>query len=383
MRDGIKLHYKILITDKLGLAATPSENYLYYKVTFGNDTSLILSPTPWTYNYSDRSNVSKSELHLFTDRSIYRPGQAVFFKGIACEKNTNEIWAVENKTYVISLRDANNKEVANQKVITNSFGSFSGEFQLPQGLLNGRFTINSDKDNGWVPFRMEEYKRPTFDIYLKENDKTYRLGDVVTIEGNAKSFSGVGISNSNLHYRITRQPHFLYRWVRPTPVQVAEGVIEVGDDGGFEISFKTERAFEDRNQKNVTYTYVVEAWITDTNGETQQKQTQVNIGEITGTLDIKINGKKFDKDSISSFTISAQNLNRKQIQTTGTYEIYKMKPKNPSKFDNWGDDWIKDKKITGGDFETEKTTPSALRFIFKSGNGLQPFFMVVISVYNL
>ena len=343
---------KTAVTDHLGLAVCPAGNGLFYKASYENDTALILSPTPWvsTSNQQNRA----TNLQLFTDRSIYRPGQTVYLKGIAYEINKDETQALPNKTYTISLRDANDKEVANRRLTTNAFGSFSGEFQLPHGLLNGVFTLRSDSDHAGISIRVEEYKRPTFDIRFTENDKIFHWGDSVTIEGKAKTFSGIAIPNNGLHYRITRQPHWLYRWGWSAPIQVAEGVIQTGGDGSFAITFVAERAFDDRNRKNVFYTYVLEASITDANGETQQSQTNVNIGDSSGYLVINRLEDVMDKETFASFTIYAMNLDRNPVQAKGVYEIYSLKPKHPAELDAPADAWIPDKKMASGDFEAGK-----------------------------
>ena len=372
---------KSAVTDKLGLALCDAGNNLFYKASFGNDTSSILSPTPWIYD-PGRSAPTYTTLQLFTDRSIYRPGQTVYFKGIAYENrpvqtiyfngnahepDKSEVRPVPNKNYTIILRDANYKEVANKTVITNEFGSFTGEFILPQGLLNGQFSLRSDNDNANTSIQVEEYKRPTFDIKFAGNDKTYRLGEQVTVEGNAKSFSGVVIQNTVLKYRVTRQPHWLYRWIRGASVQVAEGNVQTGDDGNFKITFTAERAFEDKYKKDVFYTYIVEASITDANGETQQSQTDVNIGDTSAYLNVKGLDNVSDKDAFSGFTINALNLNNRPIQAKGSYEIYSLKSKNPAKFDASDEDWIQNKKVASGDFEAGKEMNPAIIKSLTSG----------------
>ena len=357
---------KTAVTDKLGLALCDVDNNLFYKASYGDDSSSILSPTPWIYT-SGQSAQTYTNLQLFTDRSIYRPGQTVYFKGIAYETNKNEIKALPNKKYTIALRDANYKEIANKTVITNEFGSFTGEFLLPQGLLNGQFSLRSDNDNAYTVIQVEEYKRPTFDIRFADNDKTWRLGEPVTVEGNAKSFSGVAVQSADLKYRVIRQHHWLYRWGWSEPVQVAEGTVQTGDNGNFKVTFTPDRAFEDKDRKDVFYIYTIEALITDVNGETQQSQTEVNIGDTPACLDVKGLGDIIDKDAFSGFTINALNLNNRPVQAKGSYEIYSLKSKNPAKFDAPNEDWIQDKKIASGDFEAGKEINPAVIKSLASG----------------
>ena len=347
---------KTVFTDKQGLVLSPGDNNsLYYKVSYGNDTLKPVSPTPWISSYKEPNTV-RVNLNLFTDRSIYRPGQTVHFKGIAYSTDKKDSQAISGKKYTLTLRDANYKEIANKNVTTNEFGSFSGEFQLPQNVLPGYFTLQSDIDNGTVFIRVEEYKRPTFDIQFAENDKIYRLGDQVIVAGNVRTFSGVAVQNVTLQYRITRRNHWLFRWIRRDPVQIAAGTVQMKDDGNFEIAFIADCAFEDRKQKNVFYTYTLEASVTAINGETQQTQTDIHIGDRSAYLILNNWNRTISKEDFPALTIQAKNLGKRPVRVKGNYVIYRLKPNSPEKLssDLQSNDWLIDKEIIAGDFESGK-----------------------------
>ena len=127
-------------SDRNGLASFNESNQdNYYQVTLGNDNDGVLQQLP--YQYFNTTKTELSEVNLFTDRSVYRPGQIVYFSGICWEATKEISQAIVGKNYTVTLLDANQQVVAKQEVKTNQFGSFSGKFSLPQEVLNGIFTI--------------------------------------------------------------------------------------------------------------------------------------------------------------------------------------------------------------------------------------------------
>ena len=339
-----------LRTNAYGLALGGRENdFVGYNATYQSDTSLLISSVRWLSNYIESE--TRQSLNLFTDRSIYRPGQTVFFKGIAYD--LKEMQVIPNRSFTVTLCDANNKEVAQKQVTTNEWGSFTGEFVLPQGTLTGQFSIQTDKITSYAYFRVEEYKRPTFDIRFDKNENMYRFGDQVTVTGNAKTFSGVGLQNAKAQYKITRSSHWFFRIYRQ-PVQVASGKVQIDEQGNFEINFTPEKAFADRNSRNVSYTYTITMDVTDTRGETQSSDTQISIGDIPFILSINNLPDIINRDSISTVTIEAVNLNRNPVVVSGTYKVYSLKPKDAGKLDNEQAGWVQDKLLIESKFESGK-----------------------------
>ncbi|MDR3338521.1 MAG: hypothetical protein LBT25_00250 [Candidatus Symbiothrix sp.] len=358
---------KMLITDKMGLASDKGERDVdFYNVTYGNDTALISSPLPWISNVSTNQDVISAHLELFTDRNIYRPGQTVFFKGIAYVTGKDMQQTSPQKTFTVIFRDANSKEIGKKTFTSNEFGSFNGEFVIPQGLLTGNFSIQSE-NNAYTSFRVEEYKRPAFDIRFDTIEKTYRLGDEITVSGEAQSFSGVYKQDIEVRYRITRQYHWLYTRQWREPVQIASGSVRTGSDGKFNISFLAEKIVEDNSLKTVSYSYEIEATVTDTNGETQNSKKTVSVGDKSMYLRINPVQDVIDKNDIPAIRIDAYNLNGTQIHQTGAYEIYSLQPDDHTKLDLESKDWRLDKKILSGNFESGKELAISTLKIISSG----------------
>ena len=374
-------------TNKLGLAFGSSDrNISAYRVSYEKDTALVLSNVPYvSVNYG---NTNQHFLSLFTDRSIYRPGQTVFFKGIAYRTETHLQEVVSGKKYTISLYDANGKQINSKEFVTNEYGSFAGEFILPQGLLNGSFFLRSDEDNAWQNIQVEEYKRPTFDIHFTENTKTYLLGDEVSIEGNAKSFSGILMENVELTYRIIRKNQgYFFRMYSP-PVQIASGIAKTDESGNFTINFIAEKD-ENSPINNSYYIYTVEANLTDSKGETQTSSTSVRIGEKSMLLNFSDFSVVMLKENLPSLRINAMNLSMKPLKSIGEYKIYRLtqdaKPDTqntvrPLENNTYNlENYIIDRLVFTGNFNTEETlstdiirqlTPGAYRIVATSKDDL-------------
>ena len=353
-------------TNKLGLVlGSPDRNISTYRVSYGKDTALVLSNVP--YVSVNSGNTDQHSLSLFTDRSIYRPGQTVFFKGIAYRSGTNLQEVISGKKHTISLYDANNKQINSKEFVTNEYGSFAGEFFLPQVLLNGNFSLRSEKENAWQNIRVEEYKRPTFDINFTENTKTYLLGDEVSIEGNAKSFSGVLIENTELTYRITRKNQWPFFRMYSPPVQITSGTLKTDEAGNFTIRFIAEKD-NDTPAINSYYTYTVEASLSDTKGETQSNSTSVRIGEKSMLLNLSGFSTVMLKENLPSLRINATNLSMNPVKTTGEYKIYRLNAEHgtrndvgtnrirPSENNAYNlEDYTIGQLVSSGNFSTEET----------------------------
>ncbi|MCK5538692.1 MAG: hypothetical protein KAI79_17845, partial [Bacteroidales bacterium] len=227
--------------------------------------------------------------HLFTDRAMYRPGQIVYFKGIMIKSNgqINEIIA-DNSSFA-TLIDFNGQEHGELKVKSNEYGTFSGQFVLPQGQLNGRYNIETDY--GSVSFSVEEYKRPKFEVEILPFTKNYTLDQEVSVSGKAMAYSGAAISEAKAVYRITRQPMWSGWWWWNLPdaqTEIANGEIETKDDGTFELKFM---ALPDPNMATsefLSFNYKITVDVTDLTGETRSISKSIRVGYRALALDIDI-----------------------------------------------------------------------------------------------
>ncbi len=272
---------------------------------------------------------------LFTDRSIYRPGQTVYFKAIAIKttKGKSEVLADE-KVYAI-LYNTNGEEVKQLKFKTNEFGSVSGEFILPNNGLNGQYHIEFDTESfydieGYASFSVEEYKRPKFETKFSPITKTYKVNDSVTIKGNALAYAGSNITDAKVVYRVHRKvayPRWCF-WYNPSfnseSQEITHGESVTNDKGEFEITFK---AIPDQSADKTNlpvFKYEVTANVTDLNGETRSATTTVHVGYHALTANMSIANLIDKTKKNNAIGIDTRNLNGEFVPAKGTVKIYKL-----------------------------------------------------------
>jgi uncharacterized protein YfaS (alpha-2-macroglobulin family) len=313
-------------TDKNGFFQTAkrkndqgSSNYLL-DITY-NDDNLFMNEYIYDYYYYyNPDNINSAEdkntkIFFFTDRSIYRPGQVVYFKGIVITpeqgSKNNKIRADYSTT--VYLRDANAQNVDSIKVTTNEFGSFSGKFQLPQGSLNGQFNIFTKKSQGTM-IRVEEYKRPKFFVDYEKIKGTYKVNDKIRITGSAKAYAGNNIGGAVVTWRVVRQPRFIYPWLywrgwlpRADPMEIAHGETKTDKEGKFFIEFTAIPDLKMDKKLDPVFDYRIYADVADINGETRSGETIVPVSYKSLLLKVNV-PTVLPVDSLKTISILTENL---------------------------------------------------------------------------
>ncbi|WP_291871026.1 MG2 domain-containing protein, partial [Maribacter sp.] len=339
--DGPKLS-KTLKTDTNGSVEIPLSsqrwNDVYIQAKNTNDKAFF---GEFYINQKQDRNAPTitNSCFLFTDRSIYRPGQPLYFKGIAISKEKETSTLLANTNVLVSLRDANYQEVKTLSFKTNEFGSFSGEFILPSNGLTGNFSIyaNSSKINlnGSTNFSVEEYKRPKFETSFNPITETYKVNDSITVTGKAIAYAGSTITNAKVSYRIKRVVYFprWYYWHYSSyrniePQEIAHGEVTTNDSGLYDITFK---AIPDNalNKEDLpTFSYEVTADVTDINGETHSTSTIVQVGYHSLTASINVANLLDKEKKENSIHVYTQNLNGSFVPAKGNIKIFKLKAPN-------------------------------------------------------
>lgn len=299
-----------------------------YKVELGIDSSLqqeALSENSYRWNRSTPQNSDKNIINIFTDRSIYRPGQTIYFKAIIADSDSK---LLTNTSGNVVLFDSNNEIVSKKEVVTSEFGSVSGEFILPQKGLLGQYSLMVSGTNGSeiYYFNVEEYKRPTFEITFDKIKETYGFGEEVKLKGYAKNFSGINLQDIDVKYTITREQFSFWRWSGGYKSPFDKGTVKTNNDGSFEITFIPQPGEMNSvrplsNTQN--YTFEVTATVTDTNGETQSNKYSITVGNISMAVKIDI-PDQLEKSSEDKIAITAKNLQGQDIETSGTYTLYSL-----------------------------------------------------------
>jgi len=276
----------------------------------------------------------KKELrdNLFTDRSIYRPGQTVYFKGLLITRDfkTRKYKAVTKRDAKIYLIDVNDQKIDSLVLKSNEFGSFQGSFHLPQNALNGEFQIQDATTDEGQPFSVEEYKRPSFYAEYDSLKGSYKIGDSIILIGSALAYSGNHIDGAHLTYRVVRESRFPYPWlfrVYPTypETEIAHGESSTDQDGKFMIRFF---AIADKTISQTTkpvYTYRVETTVTDGNGESRSATISVSASyqsfEISSSLpDLS----SISKDSLYRIPVTTLNSSGFFLKEELTMAVYSL-----------------------------------------------------------
>ncbi|MCB9203012.1 MAG: hypothetical protein H6604_08210 [Flavobacteriales bacterium] len=330
--DVMNLSSDLIKIDDKELEIIFLDNDRYYEYYFLKNTQTKELFRIYNPNYYKRETEEKkqTEVEVFTDRSIYRPGQTVYFKAIIYEKFKGKSTVVKNKKVTVELENVNDEDVAELELITNEFGSIFGEFILPNTGLTGEYHLNVKGDDFEENhyFSVEEYKRPKFEVEFEDLKGEFTLDNNVKVKGNAKSFAGSSISDATVKYRITRQEVFVYRYCWWIPQQSAEeissGEVKIKNDGTFEIDFIAESSKRNEYKlKNRSYTYTIYADVTDINGETRSGETQITIGDLPKKLQLTL-ANSYTESDFNDFKIKSLNLNNQKTDSQGKITITKL-----------------------------------------------------------
>ncbi len=328
---------KTMSSDQNGMVRVPLSKQYWNNVTLTITNNKEVAHFGEFYinqKYDQDKAYSDQVAFLFTDRSIYRPGQPLYFKGIAVARSEARSLVLANTSVSVILKDVNYQEVSRQEFKTNEYGSFSGEFILPSNGLTGNFVLEAQGAKntlrGSTSFSVEEYKRPKFDTSFGPVTETYKVNDQITVKGNALAYAGSAITDAKVSYTVRRVVNYprWYYWYRPyynsTPQEIAHGETTTDSSGNYEINFKALPDNGTAKKDLPVFNYEVTADVTDINGETHSATTTVRVGyhSITATIYI---GNMIDKDAIETkLSISTSNLNGQFTPAKGTLKMYKL-----------------------------------------------------------
>ncbi len=276
----------------------------------------------------ERQEKAQDRSFFFTDRAIYRPGQLVYFKVIVLEKTGEKYEVKPDFMTKVEFYDANGQLVSSVELSTNDYGSLNGSFTIPTGLLNGEMRIKNE--SGSTSIRVEEYKRPKFEVNFEPLSGSYKLGETITLTGNAKAYAGNNVDGALVKYRVVRdsffpRPYYYFSsyWPQAKPIEIATGEIKTDSDGNFEISFQAIPDKSINQQFKPSFSYTISADVTDINGETQSGTETVNVGSEAIVLGVAI-PENVNIQKPGNYEILATNLNGEKQETTVEINIYKL-----------------------------------------------------------
>lgn len=333
-----------------------SNKYWYNAHTAADNAMPILNL--WKNDYYYKESKRKEVLQLFTDRSIYRPGQTVYVSGLAYEMEKDSTRVLADKKYTVSLYDANNNETGKVEVRTNGFGSFSGQFVLPSPCLTGYFSLRAADTS--VSFKVEEYKRPTFDVTFEPVKVEYQVGDSIEVVGMAKTFAGAPVQNARVHYNISRSYAWVWRFMGRGSARW-EGEAMTDADGKFSVPAHFEIDSDRRESPLWYYTYNIQADVTDGAGETQQANLSLPLGSTSMVLNMDNLPDNLVKEKKLEIKLTAMNLSGEPVDTPVTYQVVEMEEQKDGQ-EKEG------RKVLTGTVEANKSFVPEAIYALPSGN---------------
>ncbi len=333
-----------------------SNKYWYNAHTAADNAMPILNL--WKNDYYYKESKRKEVLQLFTDRSIYRPGQTVYVSGLAYEMEKDSTRVLADKKYTVSLYDANNNETGKVEVRTNGFGSFSGQFVLPSPCLTGYFSLRAADTS--VSFKVEEYKRPTFDVTFEPVKVEYQVGDSIEVAGMAKTFAGAPVQNARVHYNISRSYAWFWRFMGRGSARW-EGEAMTDADGKFTVPVHFEIDSDRRESPLWYYTYNIQADVTDGAGETQQANLSLPLGSTSMVLNMDNLPDNLVKEKKLEIKLTAMNLSGEPVDTPVTYQVVEMEEQKDGQ-EKEG------RKVLTGTVEANKSFVPEAIYALPSGN---------------
>lgn len=316
-------------TDSRGFFRIPAigdkRGAFFLKFALGQDQ--YIPATNFYPNQPEAQRKTVERTFFFTDRSIYRPGQTIWFKGIILDTDGETSTIVKGKQTTVTFNDANGQKVFALNLTTNEFGSFQGSFTAPTGVLTGQMSIFNE--SGSVYFAVEEYKRPTFAVDFNPLAGSYKVNDQIKVTGTAKAYAGNSIPNASVKYRVVRvmrfwERYFYYPGIIEQEMEITNGMTYTDKEGNFEITFK---AIPDRKAgrkaKPVFY-YTVYADVVDISGEVRSSETMVAVGYESFIITSDLNERVCREES-HPIKIDIRNLNGERIPAAVTAHVYRLR----------------------------------------------------------
>lgn len=315
-----------VVTDKNGEAIISIDNnepYLNTELEFWVQTpqdKALPANTEWanfTYNMQEGP---EQNVRIFTDRAIYRPGQTVYVNLMAWTMMGTETKATADRPVTLTLRDANGRDVAEKSLTTDAFGTAATEFHLPSTGLTGHFTIVSSLGYEREAIRVEEYKRPTFEVIFDPYQDRYAPGDTIVIKGTARTYSGVGIDGAKVSYTVVRRPSMWWRWFERdfSEATILEAQATTDADGLFEVRLPL------TIPEGATgfYRFDLQADVTDLAGESHRGTLSIPLGNKDALLSTDLPEKLLVDTDNKTFTLQYRNAAGKEVEASVRYGFF-------------------------------------------------------------
>ena len=303
--------------------ARDKDKFVCYSVrTSGNDFMKPVSVYSGGFYANNDNNDITKHTKIFTDRSVYRPGQKVFVSGVVYVQDGDSISVSNDSEVNVSLLDANRKTVENVKVQTDEFGVYSAEFVLKPNAMPGMYSVKAGEQ--YETIRVEEYKRPTFDVVFSKMEDAFSFGDSVRADAKAATFAGSPLRMAKVEYKVLRQDIEWFRYYR-NETELISGETMTDADGKFHVDFHLLKPESGNLSANfICSRFRIMATVTSLSGETQSGEYVFSVGGESLSFNISGLPHKLAKERIGDIKFEVLNYDGIPVETNVRYEIYKL-----------------------------------------------------------
>ena len=305
--------------DSKGEVTVAYRNSATYNAEYGNDR---YSPCASVFGSvgSPAAVTAKEQYRLYTDRGVYRPAQKVCVAGIVFTQKGDEFNTEYDKKIKVTLSDSRGKTIAENETSSDEFGAFGTEFTLPETTLPGNFRITANNQTS-TNIRVEEYKRPTFEVKTDKPSERYAIGDTVSVAGHAVAYSGSGLQGAKVVYEVNRRAFWWFRRDDSRNV-IFRDTTATDADGNFTMRIPlTASSTNDYALCHCSLLYTVKASVTSASGETQEAAENIRAGKRDIFIECNLTAK-IDKENLPEPVFTMHNLSGEDIQGKGIWALY-------------------------------------------------------------
>ncbi len=333
--QGNRIADPTLNTDENGsFSIKPAQNVGYLFRARSNGQELAVPGDLWAYgNYAPQESHPAAQTIFFTDRAIYRPGQTIQYKGICLwvDQTKDNYEVLQREQLTVVFKDVNGKEVARQKQAANDYGSFAGSFIAPRDRLMGQMTLQVEgRAQGATYFRVEEYKRPKFEVTLDAPKTAAKLNEKVSLTGHAMNYTGAAVDDAPVKYRVVREVRMPWwwgwwggGWPQAQSQEIAHGTARTGTDGAFKIEFAAKPDPKVPEKDEPTFVFQINADVTDSAGETRSADRAIRVGYTALEAMISAAGWQTDGKPVE-LKLETKTLDGEPQVAEGSVKIYDL-----------------------------------------------------------
>lgn len=317
-------------SDENGFIRPKVSGRTFWTVKFSKGKDHIHLNDNYRNSTRTRSKTTQYQISMFLDRAIYRPGQTIYFKGIALKKDEVGLPSVvADQKVEFSLYDINNQVVETLTLKSNQYGSVSGHFTAPKGLPGSMYLMAEIGENtSTKSFRVEEYKRPRFEVNIEDLDKSYALDDEVKVRIDAQAFAGNPVDGATVTYVVNRTYEFPWRpyWLRypsynsTAPTQIAKGELKTSNDGKVSFSFKASPDLTIKSDETPVFNFEVVATVVDITGETHEARRTFRFSRLGLLLNADV-PEEMDRLAGNQISLTTTDLNGDEQAAQGKLEV--------------------------------------------------------------